>query len=265
MIGETRQAWARRAGALAVLLVLTAGDPRETAGARELLVSAAVSLTETFEVIGAAFEAAHPGVEVRFNFGSSGALEQQVERGAPADAFASAGAELVEALASRDLVDRATQRTFAQNALVIVQPRKTRAPIADIIGLADEAVKRVVIGNPTHVPAGQYAAEALRRAGLWKSVATKLIFAEHVRQALTYIVRDEVDAGLVYKTDATIGGEEVRIVSAVPDSLHSPILYTIVVVRTSAHPDEAAAFCEWLLTPASQRTLAAHGFISVAE
>jgi molybdate transport system substrate-binding protein len=111
------------------------------------------------------------------------------------------------------------------------------------------------------VPAGQYAREALRSAGEWDALASKLVFAENVRQALDYVARGEAEAGFVYRTDANVLADKVRIAFEVDPATHSPIQYPVAVVAGSARRELAAKFIEFLSGPGATAALEKQGFL----
>ena len=217
------------------------------AHAGDLTVSAAASLSDAFRDVGKAYEGSHPGTHVAFNFGASGALMQQIVKGAPVDVFASADQESMDSAAKQGLVRE--RRDFARNHLVVVVP-----PSSKIERLADLAgATRIAIGNPASVPAGRYARDALQAAKQWSSLEAKLIPTQNVRQTLDYVARGEVDAGFVYATDVPLA--RVRQAFEVNGSM--PIVYPIAA--TSANP-EARQFVAFVLSPAGQSILLSYGF-----
>ena len=243
----------KRAGLL--LLGLLATVP---AWAADLTVSAASSLTESFRELGAAYERAHPGVRVDFNFAASGVLLQQISRGAPVDVFASADETTMDQAQQQDLLAAGTREVFAVNALwVVVPPQATAAP-RSLKNLAGASVQRIALGNPDSVPVGRYAKGALEKAGLWPSVQGKTITTQNVRQSLDYVARGEVDAGFVYATDAQAMPERVRRAFAVPVS--GRIAYPLAVTKASAQPAEAKRFTAFVRSAQGQAILAKHGF-----
>jgi molybdate transport system substrate-binding protein len=226
-----------------------------------LTVSAAASLTEAMREIGARFEAARPGVMVRFNFASSGVLVQQIVQGAPVDVFASADQETMERGIARKVIDPATRRDFARNAVVMIAPTRGAPGAASLSGLADlrrPDVRRVALGKPATVPAGRYAKQALDRAGLWAVLEPKLVHAENVRQVLDYVARGEVEAGFVYRTDAALLQDKARVVLTIEGG--DPVTYPVAVVADSRQPALARDFHGFLLGPEAQAVLARHGF-----
>lgn len=241
---------------LAVLLLAAA--TLLPARAADLTVSAAASLGDALRALAPRFEALHPGTRVRLNVAASGALLQQIAQGAPVDVFASADEATMDQAQARGLLRAEHRRNFVSNALVLVVPLSAAAPPRALRDLAGPAYARVAIGLPASVPAGRYARAALQTAGLWAAIEPKMIGAHNVRQALDYVARAEVDAGFVYATDAVQAGDRVRRVMDVPTP--SPIVYPVAPVAASPNAALAAAFVDFLLTPAAQSALAGFGF-----
>jgi len=225
--------------------------------AEDFTVSAAASLTNAFNEIGKAYELAHPGNRVIFNFAASDVLLKQIEQGAPADAFASADEVTMDRAAAAALIDAATRRDFAANALVLIVPAGAEQP-ARLSELTAAAFRHVAIGNPDSVPAGRYARQALIEAGLWEGLQGKLVQAQNVRQALDYVARSEAQAGFVYATDAATQKAKVTVALTLPTS--TPVRYPLAVVRSSAHAAQARAFIDFVSSPAGQASLQRHGF-----
>ena len=228
------------------------------AAAQELTVSAAASLGNAMRDIGSAYQAAHPGLRVNFNFAASGALLAQLKQGAPVDVFASADLDTMDRAEAAKLTRPETRVNFAANELVLISPLARPPAARTLADLAGAGVQRIAMGTPASVPAGRYAQAALEAQGLWSAVHPKLVFADNVRQALNYVSRAEVDAGLVYRTDALIDKAQVRIDAVVPTV--QPVLYPIAVVATSRHASAAAEFVRFLAGPSGQTALARHGF-----
>ncbi len=227
-------------------------------GAEELTVSAASSLTNVFRELGKGFEKSHPGVKVIFNMGPSGALLQQIGQGAPVDVFASADQATMDQAQAKGLIIAASRKDFVSNRLVLIVPAASRLALNRVEDLKKPEVKTVAIGNPATVPAGRYAQEALTRLGLWEILGPKLIYGESVRQVLDYVARGEVDAGLVFATDAAIAAAQVKIVQEIGDT--KPIIYPLAVVRRRGKRELALKFVTYLLEPASQEIFKKYGF-----
>ena len=243
------------------LLVFVAGLTSASAAPKgELLVSAAISLKEPLQEIGALFEQRHPEVKVVFNWGASGVLQQQIEHGAPVDVYVSAASKQIDELEVKGLLLTETRRTLAANVVVLITPAAPRSHLASFKDLTKSEIKLIAIGNPRTVPAGEYAQRVLMSLGLWDSLQPKLILTENVRQALAYAVRGEVEAALVYATDAQSAGEAVHVVAVAAEGSHPPVLYPIAVVKTSKQSQEARTFVDLALSEGGQQILRAHGF-----
>lgn len=232
-----------------------------TGPSSELIVSAAVSLKEAFNEIAALHEK-RTGTKIHFNYGASGALQKQIESGAPADVFASAGAKQMNDLVSKDFVIATSRMDFARNALVLIVPAKGTG-ISSFSDLTNPTVKKIAVGNPKTVPAGQYTDQTLNRLKLLPQIQAKLIFAEDVRQVLDYVVRDEVEAGVVYSSDALSAGDKVKVVARAADDSHDAILYPIAVVKESKQQQAARKFIELVVSAEGQSVLTKHGFLAV--
>jgi molybdate transport system substrate-binding protein len=236
-------------------------SPSGSPAANELIVSAAVSLKDAFREIAELYEK-RTGTRIHFNYGASGALQKQVESGAPVDVFASAGAKQMDDLVSKSLIVPDTRTVFARNSLVLIIPAKGTG-LGSFSDLANPAVKKVAVGNPKTVPAGQYTEQTINNLKLLPQIQSKLIFAEDVRQVLDYVARDEVDAGVVYSSDALSAGDRVKVVARAPDDSHDPILYPIAVVKDSQQKEAARKFIELVLTAEGQAILVKHGFLAI--
>lgn len=234
--------------------------------AEELLVSAAMSLKNVLEEIGPAYEHQCPEVTIRYNFGASGALEKQIAAGAPADIFASASQRFMDMLEKNGGTLPASRRDFAKNSMVLIVPRHNPAQIAGFDDLSKPACRKIAIGNPGSVPAGQYAKEVLAHLSLYQPLKPKLVLGEHVRQVLDYVARGEVDAGIVYTTDARVREQEVKLVSTAPQKSHTPIRYPAAVVSDSRLKKQASDFIRFVCeSPAARRLFEKHGFSSISS
>lgn len=227
----------------------------------ELIVSAAVSLKDAFNDIANLYEKRN-GARIHFNYGASGALQKQIESGAPADVFASAGAKQMDDLAAKDLIVQDSRQDFARNSLVLIVPAKGTA-VSSFGDLSGPSVKKVAVGNPKTVPAGQYTEQTLNKLGLLPAIQPKLIFAEDVRQVLDYVVRDEVEAGIVYSSDVLSAGDKVKVVARASDNSHEQILFPIAIVKDSKQLDAARKFIDLVLSSEGQAILVKHGFLAM--
>lgn len=226
--------------------------------AADVTVSAAASLSNAFKELGPAFEAQNPGSRLLFNFAASDALLAQISKGAPVDVLATADQETMDRAEAQKLLLPGSRFNFVSNELVLVTPAEGGAALSSLADLARPAVKRVALGKPEGVPAGRYAKAALESAKLWAAVEPKAIYAIHVRQALDYVARGEVDAGFVYATDAMAQKDKVKLLFAVPTD--TAIRYPVAAIAGSNKASEARKFIDYLLSPAGQAVLARHGF-----
>lgn len=226
--------------------------------AQQITVSAAASLTNAFKELGPQFEASQPGAKVRFNFAASGVLLQQISQGAPVDVFASADQDTIDRAVAQKLIDTASRKNFVTNTLVLVEPAQDGPNLKTLQDLAGAKVRKIAIGKPATVPAGRYTQQALTSARLWTVLEPKFVQADSVRQVLDYVGRGEVDAGFVYRTDAALFGDKVKIVLTPPG--HAPVAYPIAVVSDSPQKAVAQNFVNFLFTDAAQQVLARYGF-----
>ena len=229
-----------------------------SAGAAELTVSAAASLTNAFTEMTEAFEKKHSGVTVTTNFAASNPLLRQIEEGAPVDVFASADQATMNKARDKKLIAESTRVNFALNDLVLITPADSTLGLAGPNDLSGDKVQKIAVGNPESVPAGRYAKAALTASGLWESLAPKYIMGESVRQTLDYVSRGEVDAGIVYGTDAKQAGDKVTVAAVL--SGHEPVLYPIAVIKDARAAKEAQAFIDFVLSDEGAAILAKYGF-----
>jgi len=217
-------------------------------------------MKNAFEEIGRVDEATTRNVKVSFNFGASGDLARQIEGGAPVDVFVSASITEMDDLDSKGLVLRETRVNFARNRLVLVVPAGSGLKVTSFIDLQKPEVKKIAMGSPKTVPAGRYAEEVLRHYGVMDSLRERLVFAENVRQVLDYVVRGEVDAGMVYATDAMTRPKEVNVVATAPEGSHKPILYPIAVIKGTKWESAARGLVSLVVSPEGRKVLERHGF-----
>lgn len=228
------------------------------AQAQTLTVFAAASLKNALDDVAAAWKQAG-GAPVAASYASSSTLAKQIEQGAPADVFISADAQWMDYLIQHTLVR--SPHDLLGNRLVLIAGKDSKADI-DIRPGFDLAKSlgdgRLAVGDPSNVPAGIYAKEALVKLGAWDAVQAKLAPAADVRGALVLVSRGEAPLGIVYETDAKID-PNVRIVAVFPEDSHAPIRYPVAAVKASANP-EAAKFVAFLDTPAAGAIFTRYGF-----
>ncbi|EIJ43254.1 molybdenum ABC transporter, periplasmic molybdate-binding protein [Beggiatoa alba B18LD] len=222
----------------------------------ELVVSAAASLTNAFKELGKKFES-EKGVKVVFNFAASNNLLQQIEKGAPADVFASADeATVKKGVDSKALLGESV-KIFVSNSLVMVVPTDSQLGLTSTQQLTGDTVKKIGIGSD-NVPAGRYATESLTTDKLIDILKPKFIYADSVRQVLDYVQKAEVDAGFVYASDALVAKDKVKVVATLGN--HTPILYPIAIVTDSQQKDLAEAFINLVRSEEGLKILTTFGF-----
>jgi molybdate transport system substrate-binding protein len=214
---------------------------------REVVVFAAASLQSPLEEIGR-MHAAAGSAPIKFSFAASSALARQIEQGAPAAIFASADEQWMDYLQKRKRVATDSRKSLLGNRLVLVVPASNTAtvdlrPGFDFAALLGED-GRWVTGDPSSVPVGRYAQDALTRLGVWNFAQKRLARAENVRVALAFVERGEAKAGIVYETDAALS-KKVRIAGVFPEDSHAPVSYPVAIVTKNDSP-AARAFLRYL-------------------
>lgn len=224
-----------------------------------LLVSAAASLKETLEEIKTNYQQSKPGVTINYNFGASGALLQQIQQGAPADIFISAAKKQVDTLDQAGQLVKGTRSNLARNRLVLIVPRDVKN-VTSFFNLTRDDIKKIAIGEPRSVPAGQYAEQVLKQLRIYDKIKPKFVFANNVRQVLAAVESGNADAGLVYRTDAAISNK-VKTVVAASETYHAPIIYPVAVLRQSKNQQAAREFVQYLSGDQAQAVLRKYGFL----
>lgn len=223
----------------------------------ELTISAAASLQDSLEELQKAYENEHDNIKITFNFGGSGALQQQILEGAPVDLFFSAAQDKFDELVQKDLIDKKQGTNLLANELVLIVPKKNEKHIQSFEDLTK--ANKIAVGTPETVPAGKYGIETLKNMNLWENVESKVVYTKDVRQVLTYTETENVDAGLVYKTDALVS-EKVDVVATAKEDTHIPIIYPVGVIKNSKHAQEAEDFYHYLQSEQAMKVFKKYGF-----
>jgi len=236
---------------LAVLMLFAV-----SAHATDVNLSVAASLREVVTELCDTFAKKTPDVKFLNNFGASGALAKQIESGAPADLFFSANQEWIDYLKDKKLVDDKNIAIFAYNVLVFVGKADLKvSKLEDVVKL-----NKIAIGSPKSVPAGDYATQAFKKAGVEKQLENKLVMARDVRECLLYADRGEVDGAVVYKTDAEQMAKNAKILFIVPQDLYPRVTYPMGLTIAGAKKSEAVAFFTFLKSAEAKAVLTKHGF-----
>lgn len=225
--------------------------------AAEVSVFAAASLTETLQTIAVQYER-ETGDKPVFNFGASSFLERQIEEGAPADIFFSADEAKMDTLQQKGLILNETRTSLLSNSLVIVVASDSKLAIHSPNDLTTSRIKQLALADPKTVPAGIYSREYLTKLNLWPLIEPKVIPTDNVRAALAAVESGNVDAGMVYKTDAAIS-KKVKIAYEVKDNPN--ISYSAAVVKDSNAPEAARKFLRYLGSETAAKTFERYGFI----
>ncbi|HVS53642.1 MAG TPA: molybdate ABC transporter substrate-binding protein [Opitutaceae bacterium] len=230
-----------------------------TARAAELNLFAAASLSDALTEIAKAYEPAS-GDQLRLNLGASSTLAVQIQQGAPADLFFSADEAKMNELAKAGLVAADTRVSLLSNTLVIVVNADGGAAISAPADLAQPAIARIALTEPQTVPAGIYAKEWLQKTGLWKKIIDRVVPTENVRACLAAVESGNVDAGIVYKTDALIS-KKVKIACEVAAADGPKISYPLAVIKASKHFAAARKFATYLAGPEARAVFVKYGFL----
>jgi molybdate transport system substrate-binding protein len=226
----------------------------------QLKVSGASSLKAAFTEIGAAFDKSHHS-GTTLNFDASGTLQKQIEAGAPVDVFASAALTQVNALLNKGLAVQNSVRYFASNEICLVVPANSTLGLTSFTDLTKASVRKVGYGDPAIAPHGVAAEEILHTLGIFSQVKPKVIYAANVSAALQYVTSGEVDAGIIFTTEAYTAGSKVKIVAVSKPAWHNTITYPIAAITASAHQALGTAFCDYVKGPYGQEILHKYGFL----
>jgi molybdate transport system substrate-binding protein len=226
--------------------------------AAQVTVFAAASLSESLQEIAGIYEK-QSGDKIVFNFAASGALARQVEAGAPADVIFFADEAKADALQQKGLIVKETRRDRLANTLVLVTAPENAA-VRCPSDLTKSAVARLALGDPRIVPAGSYAKEYFIKAGLWPALEPKVIPCENVRAALAVVESGNVDAGMVYKTDAAIS-KKVKVVFEIPRADGPKITYPLALLKSARDPKAAGKFMDFICGEQAGRIFGGLGFI----
>jgi molybdate transport system substrate-binding protein len=223
-----------------------------------VLVFAAASLTDALREIGDSWRGPE-GARVAFSLGGSSLLARQIREGAPADLFLSADEAQMDGLEKAGLIVPGTRKSVLSNTLVVVVPADSPLKIESERDLAGPSVKRLALAEPNSVPAGVYSKKFFEGSGIWKTLSPKVIPTENVRATLAAVESGDVDAGIVYRTDALMS-KKVRIAFEVPTSRGPAISYPFALVKGAPHGKAARAFLEHLASREARAVFAKYGF-----
>ncbi|MGO1468405.1 MAG: molybdate ABC transporter substrate-binding protein [Tissierella sp.] len=225
----------------------------------ELLIGAAASLTDVLNDLKDTYEDINPNVNLNFTYGSSGALQAQIEEGAPIDIFFSAAEKQMNALEEKGLISEHTRKNLLTNKVVLVAPANSSLEIHDFYDLTKDNITSIAIGDPSHVPIGQYSEEILSNLELLDDIKEKVIYSKDVRTALTWVENEEVDCAIVYATDAYTTNL-VKIIAEAPEESYREVNYPIATIKNSKHSDASQLFIEFLSSKQAAEKFRDYGF-----
>ncbi len=255
------------AATLSALLLLSAcssskeqeASSSKSAPSTTITVSAAASLHDVLQKLTKQYEKENPSVHIHINSASSGTLAKQLEEGAPADLYISASQKYMDELEKKSIIDKSSRQILLSNKLVLIQPKKSDLSLASIKALKNAKVQHISIGEPSLVPAGEYAKESLTSEKLWTALKSKYVLTKDVTQALSYVETGNAEAGFVYKSDA-VTSNKVKISLAIPDSDHQHILYPEAIIKNSKNKKTAKKFVSFLNSKQANKTFSQYGF-----
>jgi len=263
--------WAGRIGFVVLLLLASVDASRGEDSATQaraaakpkqtVVVFAAASTTNALNEIKARFTK-DSGVAVQTSYAASSTLAQQVVHGAEADLFLSADTKWADYLDKQEQVVR--RQDLLGNRLVIVVPANTKVEVKKPDDLLAAGIEHLALGEPQSVPAGIYAKQALTKLGLWERLKGKVVSAEDVRHALTYVETGSAEAGIVYATDAAIS-KKVKVVAEIPEKLTGPVRYPLVLLKHGEGSAAAQSFYRYLSSPAAAKVFQKYGFTVLNE
>ncbi|MDO9492546.1 molybdate ABC transporter substrate-binding protein [Acetobacterium sp.] len=227
-----------------------------------LTISAAASLKDAMAEIQTLYLKEAPDTTLTLNFGSSGSLAQQIQQGAEVDVFMSASSKEMNNVKDAGFMNDNTVKNILGNEIVLVVPKDSTTTIADFAQVVDPAITKLALGEPSSVPAGQYAVDVFTYYNVMDQISDKVIYGKDVKEVLTWVETGNVDAGVVYSTDAKIS-KTVKIVATAPPESHKAIVYPAGVVKASTNADAASAFVDFLSTAAAKEIFVKYGFTTL--
>lgn len=231
-------------------------EPKEQV---ELLISAAASLTDVLGELAEVYKTVEPETTLTFTFGGSGALQTQIEEGAPVDIFMSAAQKQMKALEEGGHILDGTIRTLLVNKVVLITPKAGKIDVKSFEDLTKDEIKKIAIGDPGNVPVGQYSEEIFDNLNISDQVNSKLVLANDVRTVLTWVESGEVDCGIVYATDA-FTSNDINIITEAPEGSHKEVSYPVAVIKDSKNPDRSKSFLDFLSTDEAVKLFEKYGF-----
>ena len=234
--------------------------PTATSKPVTLTISAAASLTEAMGEIKVLYTKEKPSVTIDYNFGSSGSLQQQIEQGAEVDLFFSAATKQMDALQKKDLILEETMVNLLGNSVVIIVKNDSISGISDFMDLTSAKINKIALGEPKTVPVGQYSEEIFTSLSIFDKIRTKAVYGKDVKEVLTWVETGNVDAGVVYATDAKTSSKVKVVVQASKDLYKTSVVYPVAVIKASKNIDDTKTFLKFLSGDKAKEVFVKYGF-----
>lgn len=245
-------------GLLLLLSLLISAFPVFAKKRTTLPICAGMGLKDALMTLKNLYEERHSDILLEINFASSGALQKQIEQGAPAELFLAAGQKEMNALEAQNLIVQKSRCDLLGNTLVLIVAEEKKHQIRSFSDLPKHAAS-FAIGHPGSVPAGRYGKETLTSLDLWSQMESRMVLAKNVRAVLAYVDSGNADAGLVYRTDTLMLGSAV-IAATPPANSHSPIVFPAALIANGRYPAETRQFFEFLQSSEAGEIFARYGF-----
>jgi molybdate transport system substrate-binding protein len=210
-----------------------------------LNISAGASWTDAVKEIGSLYITEHPWVNIVPNFAGMGTLVQQVENGVPCDVFLSGAASYMDKLQNENLILPDTRKNLLTNKVVLIISSESTLSISSFNDLTSNSLKKIAIGDPKSVAVGAYAQQTFDLLGITAAIQSKFILGADTRQVLTYVETQNVDAGVVFLTDA-LTSSKVKIVATSPEQINAGIVYPVAAVKDSKNESTARDYLNFL-------------------
>lgn len=253
--------WSIRGSSVLILIILIGVSWLRTKGNQsELLIAAAASMKPALEELLDVYRIENPEITVQITYGGSGTLEQQIRQGAPIDVFISASVDNMNSLSKDKLILDDTRVEILQNQIVLIEPSSSNLNLQGFDDLLN--ANKIAIGYPDSVPAGKYAYEVSQFLGIWENIKECIVYGKDVTEVLTWVASGNVDAGMVYSTDAS-SNAQVRVVAIAPEDSHSKIIYCAAVLDGAKEVKASRRFIDFLISKNAQDIFKKYGFLPV--
>jgi len=225
-----------------------------------LTISAAASLTGVMGEIKTLYAKEKPNVTINYNFGSSGTIQQQIEQGASTDLFFSAATKQMDALQKKSLILEDTKVDLVGNTVVLIVKSDSSLDLSDFKGATDAKIRKIALGEPKTVPVGQYSEEIFTSLKILDSVKKKVVYGKDVKEVLAWVETGDVDAGVVYGTDAKTSKKVKVVATATKDLYKTPVVYPVAVIKASKNVEDTKTFLKYLSGSNAKAVFVKYGF-----